>query len=186
MNQETKTLGIINDQKITIIENGNRMVPIKPICQALGVDFAGQKEKIENDAFLKSTVGLSPMVAGDNKEREMFCIPFKYVFGWLFTINPKNVKEEARESVMNYRIQCYDILYDHFTSYSDFIKVRSELVETKVEKLENYRTVFSQAKKDVEGAKKELAESRAFTYEEWLGNRRQLPLWTTEEETNEN
>lgn len=45
----------------------------------------------------------------------MFCLPLKYVYGWLFTINPKNVAPEARDAVTRYRRECYDVLYEHFT-----------------------------------------------------------------------
>src|SRR5690554_8032106 len=111
MKTQTKTVAIVNKSTIILIEDGNKLVPVKPICQALGVDFASQKEKIETDEVLSSVVGLNPTTGADGKEYEMFCIPLKYVFGWLFTINPKNVKEEARESVIAYRKECYDVLY---------------------------------------------------------------------------
>jgi hypothetical protein len=34
------------------------------------------------------------MVATDGKKREMVTIPYRFVFGWLFTINSKNVVSE--------------------------------------------------------------------------------------------
>lgn len=59
---------------------------------------------------------LSMVVAADGKEREMLCLPLRYVYGWLFTINPKNVAPAAREAVTRYRRECYDVLYHHFTA----------------------------------------------------------------------
>jgi hypothetical protein len=49
MNPQTRTVAVINQTKILVVENGEKLVPIKPICQALGIDFARQKEKIESD-----------------------------------------------------------------------------------------------------------------------------------------
>ncbi len=111
-------------QKITTIngvdiyaetnENGI-FVPVKPICQALGVAFERQYTKIQEDEDLAPTVTLRVMVGADGKEREMVCLPLEYVYGWLFTINPKNVSDGAREKVRSYRMECYHALYDHFS-----------------------------------------------------------------------
>ncbi len=177
MKQRTKTLAIINDQSILLIENGDRLVPIKPICDALGIDAKAQRSKIQDDVFLSSTGVLSTSVAGDGKEREMFCLPFKYVFGWLFTINPANVKEEAREAVLNYRAQCYDALYDHFTAYADFNNDRIKVVESKVEAVEKIREEFNASKKRLDKAKQELNDVRSITFEMWKANGRQLEMF---------
>lgn len=100
---------------LTIEQDGEVFVPVRPLCEAMGIDFARQKEKIEHDEILASTIGVRPTVAADGKQREMFCIGLRYVYGWLFTINPKNVAPEARETVSRYRRKCYDVLYEHFT-----------------------------------------------------------------------
>ena len=106
----------INDVAIaaTSNEQGEVLIPIRPICDALGVAYHAQYMKIKDDKFLSSTVMLSITVGADGKQREMVCIPLRFIFGWLFTINPANVSEEARESVMRYRLECYNALYDPF------------------------------------------------------------------------
>ena len=91
-------------------------VPIKPICTAIGVDFKSQYEKLQNDEILASTMVLSTTVGADGKDREMVCLPLMYIYGWLFTINPKNVAPEAKETVTKYRMECYQALYRHFES----------------------------------------------------------------------
>lgn len=111
-NPITKINGV---EIVTVEKDGTIYVPIKPICDAIGVDARAQRDKIQSDEILSSTGVLSTSVGGDGKEREMFCLPLKYVYGWLFTINPKNVAESAREKVARYRRECYDVLYEHFT-----------------------------------------------------------------------
>ena len=101
---------------ITFDSQGETYVPIKPICDAIGIAVEGQREKIQSDETLSSTAMLSMVVAADGKEREMLCLPLRYVYGWLFTINPKNVAPAAREAVTRYRRECYDVLYHHFTA----------------------------------------------------------------------
>lgn len=116
MNMQQQLISKINGVDIvTVDRDGDVFVPIKPICDALGIDVESQRDKINSDEILSSTAVLSTAVAADGKEREMYCLPLRYVYGWLFTINPKNVAPDAREAVARYRRECYDVLYEHFT-----------------------------------------------------------------------
>lgn len=100
---------------MTVEKDGETYVPVKPICDAIGVDYKGQFDKLKEDEFFLPTMGLIPTVAADGKEREMVCLPLRYVYGWLATINPGKVAPEIREKVTRYRLDCYNLLYDHFT-----------------------------------------------------------------------
>ena len=112
---ETKTIAKINEVSILIIENGGKMVPVTPICDILGIASNGQIERIKADAILGSTHKQCLSVGADGKERKMFSIPLKFAFGWLFTIDENKVKPEARENIIRYKLECYNVLYDHFT-----------------------------------------------------------------------
>ncbi len=95
-------------------ENHNFFVPIKPICDAIGVAYQAQHAKLMEHEILAPTVTLSVMVAADGKQREMVCLPLEFVYGWIFTINTKNVSKEAHDSVLRYQLECYQALYTHF------------------------------------------------------------------------
>lgn len=177
MKQETKTLAIVNDQPIIVIENGDRLVPIKPICDALGIDLETQRRKIKQDGFLNSVAGLRPATGKDGKQYEMFCIPFKYVFGWLFTINPANVKEEAREAVMSYRSQCYDVLYRHFTAQSEYVRSIHEESSKVMDAMDEAKEQFSRAKKRLDIIRERYKQIRSVTFEEWDAVNGQLSLF---------
>ena len=96
-------------------KNEVNYVAIKPICEALGIDHQKQYERIKGDEILKQlytdTVYSS---AKDGKLRNMFCLPVKYVFGWIFSIDASKVNEEAKPAFMKYKRECYDTLYEHF------------------------------------------------------------------------
>ena len=104
----TKTLARVNNVSIVLTsdENNRKLIPIRPICDALGIDEDVQNRKLKEDDFLSSVATLSVATGADGKQYEMVCLPYEFIFGWLFTINPKNVKEEAREVVSKYRIEC--------------------------------------------------------------------------------
>lgn len=101
---------------VTVDYQGETYVPIKPICNAIGIDPDSQRNKLNADEFFNSTTAIIAVVGADNKEREMFCIRIRDVYGWLATINPGKVAPAAREAVTRYRRECYDVLYHHFTA----------------------------------------------------------------------
>lgn len=159
-----------------LIDGKEKLVPIKPICQALEVNYSSQLEKIKSDEILGSTVPLRGIVAADGKEREMACIPFKLVFGWLFTINPKNVKPEAREQIIKYRLECYDALFNYFTDQGEFLEQKQKALEKQLEEVERIRCDYSDHKKLLADAKKALNDIKELTFEEWQMNKRQLSI----------
>ena len=91
---ETRVIARINNVDI-VSTSDEQLVPIRPICEALGIAYPTQFQKIQEDEDLSSTITLRVTVGADGKQREMACLPVEFVFGWLFTINPKNVKPEA-------------------------------------------------------------------------------------------
>lgn len=111
-----KQITRINGVEIAAVttEDGSIFVPVKPICQALTIDFEGQRQRIARHYILGSTAFTLKAVAADEKEREMLCLPLEYIYGWLFTIDAGQVAESRREAVANYQRECYDVLYEHF------------------------------------------------------------------------
>lgn len=99
---------------VTVDREGEIFVPIKPICEAIGIDVDAQRNKLNADEFFNSTTAIITAVAADDKEREMYCIRLRDVYGWLATINPGKVASDARAAVTRYRRECYDVLYAHF------------------------------------------------------------------------
>lgn len=174
---ETKTVAKINQVEIQMVSNTKeRLVPIKPICEALGIDVEPQRRKLNEDDFLSSVATSGVATGSDGKQYEMLCLPLEFIFGWLFTINPKNVKEEAREAVSKYRIECYRALYKHFSSQAEFLSEKQSLLDQQLEYVEMVKNEFSSAKSRLSEAQKKLSEARSLTYEDWENNNRQLGI----------
>jgi hypothetical protein len=175
------TVAKINNTEIVVVENGEKRVAIKPICDALGVAYQGQIDKIKTDEILGSTIMLSMTVGSDKKEREMQTIPLKFVFGWLFTINPKNVSPAAKEAVVKFKLECYNALYDHFTRQSEFLKQRQDAVDALLEQYDDARRNFKDAEKIMREKKSELDTIRSVTFTDWLADQSQLSLFSMNE-----
>ena len=100
---------------VTVVRDGEVFVPIKPVCDAIGIDVDAQRNKLNADEFFNSVTAIITATGADGKRYEMYCIRLRDVYGWLATINPGKVAPEAREAVARYRRECYDVLYEHFT-----------------------------------------------------------------------
>lgn len=152
----------INGVEISaVVENGEYFLPIKPICEAIGVKYSTQLDKIRQDETLCSTVPLRGIVAADGKTREMVVMPLKYIYGWLFTINPANVAPEAKQKVIEYRRECYEVLYEHFSRSS---RRRVEENEAEIKQLQIINEALAkqrELKATIRTAESELAKIRA-------------------------
>lgn len=114
---ENQVISTINGAEILAVDReGEIFVPIKPICVALGIEAAPQRDKLQKDEFFNSVGTIIVSTGADGTSYEMYALPLKFIYGWLATINPGKVSGEAREAVTRYRRECYEVLYEHFTA----------------------------------------------------------------------
>jgi hypothetical protein len=91
------------------------VVPVRPICQILGITWSPQRLRINRDEVLKSCViKLITQVPGDTQRREHLCLPIEYLHGWLFGITTSQVHEKHRERITLYRRECFRALSTAF------------------------------------------------------------------------
>lgn len=167
----------VNDVNIVCVEeNGVKLIPIRPICDALGIDAKAQRTKIQEDEILSSVGVLSTSTGSDGKQYEMFAIPLEFVFGWLFTINPKNVKPEAQEAVTVYKLQCYRALYEYFAEPQTFLAQKQRQMELYIDEYQERQRNFKDARILMQESKKKLNTVTKLTIEDWRKNGRQLNL----------
>ena len=175
--EKATTVAVVNKQQIVIVlKDGDELVPVRPFSDALGLNFSGQHQRINRDPILSSTVCTVHTVGGDEKNREMVAIPLKFTFGWLFTIEVNQVKEEARQAVLQYQLECYDALYDHFISYRDFDRYKNERLLEKLADYDYERDVFRSCKDRIKNIRDEIDELRQLSYADFLQLKKQLPI----------
>lgn len=126
----------VNEVEIDFpIKGGITYVPIKPICEVLGIDHSAQVAALKNNPILSSVMVENPTTGKDGKTYLMLNLPMKYFFGWLFSIDARKVKPEAYETVIRYQEKVYDLIYDKF--YLEPIQQKKKLIlilekETKI------------------------------------------------------
>ena len=172
----TREIAKVNNVAIMAGNDPKQLVPIKPICDALGIDAKAQRNRIDRDEILSSTGVIMTSVAADGKEREMYCIPLRYVFGWLFSIDTNRVDEEARPSVIKYKMQCYDVLYDHFSSYASFVNQKQKRQAEDWARIQILKKEFHEAKNKLAKATKQMNMTVDYSFEQWKANGKQLIL----------
>lgn len=114
---EQKIVTFYGDDLIAVqIYDGTIYVPIRPLCDLMGLSWSGQRERIIRDTILSEMargvrVTRTPDQGG---EQEMTCLPLDALNGWLFGVNDKRVKDSVRESLLRYKRECYKVLADAF------------------------------------------------------------------------
>jgi len=177
---KTNEIATINNVVIMATE-GEKMIPIKPICEALGIAYEPQFTKLKEHDFLSSTVTLSVMVGADGKDREMVCLPYEFIFGWLFTINPKNVKPEAQEAVEKYQIECYKVLFAHFAEPQIFLAEQKKVTDDLLDQREKAKLNFRKADVILKDIEKNINVTRKMTIDEWRKANKQIEIQFTTE-----
>jgi hypothetical protein len=101
------------------------LIPLRPICDFLGIDWSGQRQRILRDRVLSAvltevvmSVGVTPTDIGASSRRPrssvMLCLPLEYLNGWLFGINAARVRPELQQRVERYQRDCYKVLAAFF------------------------------------------------------------------------
>lgn len=163
------TLQVVADERV-------QLVAVKPVCEILGVDFSAQRAKMKEHPIFGPTMVLCPTVGGDGKVREMVCLPFRLFAGWLFGINPVNVKEEVREDLIHFQLKCNDVLFDYFFRRTDFAMKKEEKVNLAREAYEDSTEEVRLAKSRQTLAKTNFDKALAWTFEDYDAERQQLSI----------
>jgi hypothetical protein len=95
-------------------------IPVRPICDYLGVDWSAQYRRINRDPVLSAELTPCVVVTATqgqpDQRRDLLCLPLDMISGWLFGINANRVKEELRDRLIQYQRECYRVLADAFVN----------------------------------------------------------------------
>ena len=90
----------------------DRWLPLRPMCERLGLSFAAQTVKLKGYPW--AVVSMIEMTGADGKTYEMFALHLRSLAGWLFSIRASRVAPELREKLTRYQREANDVLYRHF------------------------------------------------------------------------
>ena len=156
---ETRIITRVNNVDI-MATSKEQLIPIRPICEALGVAYSPQTTKIKEHYLFGSVVTLSVTTGKDGKQYEMLCLPAGYVLGWLLTINPANVKEEVRGMFASYQAECYNALYSHFFGSQKRQLEQNQIEISLLEELADLNQQQQQIKQTINEKRRKLEKLR--------------------------
>jgi HAMP domain-containing protein len=115
---EQKEVEFYGDVIIAVrTSDGSVHVPVRPVCDLLGVNWAAQYRRINRDAVLAEELRSVEITAQEGERmvaRKMQCLPLDYISGFLFGINADRVKPDLKERVVRYQRECYKVLAEAF------------------------------------------------------------------------
>ena len=101
---------------LTEVEDQRQVyVPIKPLCDYLGLSWSSQLQRLKRDEVLSealSNVSLMDTKAG--QRYTVICLALEFLPGWLFGITTSRVRADLQAKITRYRRECYRILWQAF------------------------------------------------------------------------
>jgi hypothetical protein len=117
---EQKEVIFYDDKIIAVqVEDGTVYVPLRPICDLLGIQWSAQRRRINRDEILSEVTRIVSVSVTDTlrtRDREMLCLPLDFVNGFLFGINAQRVNPEVKSKLLRYQRECYQVLADAFVN----------------------------------------------------------------------
>jgi len=92
-------------------------VPVRPVCEFLGVSWTGQRRRINRDAVLSEEIrSVNVTFTEPTRTRRIstLCLPLDFISGFLFGINPERTKPEIKDRLIRYQKECYKVLAEAF------------------------------------------------------------------------
>ncbi|WP_178384348.1 phage antirepressor N-terminal domain-containing protein, partial [Histophilus somni] len=109
----TQTISFYGSDLITLKLDNVIYTAVRPLVEAIGLDWSGQHKKLANQLDKFSCRHIST-TGSDGKTYEMLCMPLKKLNGWLFSINPEKVRSDLKERVIRYQEECFEALYNYW------------------------------------------------------------------------
>jgi hypothetical protein len=93
----------------TVLVDGVPHVVFRPAVEALGMDYATQKRKIQGRTW--ATIGSAPMVAADGRTRDMDTITYRTFGMWASSVNENRVKDsDVRKRLVAFQCETADAI----------------------------------------------------------------------------
>lgn len=91
------------------------MIPIKPICEAMAIDWNGQFQRINRDRILAEGMCVTHIPFGAGGAQDAACLPLHLLNYWLATVDANRIRDDAiRERVWLYKRECAAVLAAYF------------------------------------------------------------------------
>jgi hypothetical protein len=104
-----------NDHQIMTVRNDSGIhVVMKPIAEALGLDWSAQLQRIKRHPVLAEGMVITT-IPSVNGRQDAAALELERFHGWLVTISPDRIAdEEKRNVIIDYQRRAFRVIYEHF------------------------------------------------------------------------
>lgn len=104
------------DDEILAVQaaDGEIYLPIRRMCDLLGIGYQGQIDRIRRDPVLakyEAQLRISHEAGGAQATN---CLALRFTPGWLFGINASRVRAEVRAKLIRYQEEVYEVIWKAF------------------------------------------------------------------------
>ncbi len=134
MNHQLQPIPFHQDTIFVINHDDEPFVPVRPICENMGLDWASQFIKIKAKRKRFSVVNTTTQLPGDQQRREVVCIHLRKITAWLYSISPDKVAPHLKEKIEIYQEECDQVLWNYWTKgigVTDRVLAENIIVPTK-------------------------------------------------------
>ena len=97
---------------------------MKPMVEGMGLAWNNQLRNIKEDSGLAPAM-LTISIPSSGGNQAMVCLPLDMIAGWLFTINPKQYKNDWRGELFNPARLAVEVVLKWPFQWRQFHKARS-------------------------------------------------------------
>lgn len=110
----TQVVNFHGAELLTVLYKNEPHVAMKPVCESIGLDWRGQRQRILRDEVLSEGVCIitTPSFGGN---QDTLCLRLDLLNGWLFGIDIGRCREEIRSTLIKYKRECFKALHDYWT-----------------------------------------------------------------------
>ncbi|HYN87543.1 MAG TPA: phage antirepressor N-terminal domain-containing protein [Ardenticatenaceae bacterium] len=114
---EQRSIDFYGEELVAVQDaEGTVWLPMRPLCDVLGVVWSSQRDRISRDAVMGEVVRAIRVVRPGERggAQEMACLPLDVARFWLIGINANRVKPEFRDRLVEYQREAIEIIEGAF------------------------------------------------------------------------
>ena len=131
------------DQNIVVVKIEKEIVvPMRRLCDNLGISWSAQFERIRGDPVLKEILSKIKVISKDNKSYNAIVLPLNYLQRFLYTINLPRFVLSEQKSKIKIIVLYQEKLLDHINNYLASVNIevcsqhsQSKLIEVMLQSL---------------------------------------------------
>lgn len=100
---------------LSLCTDGQVIVPMRQVCDALGLPWEAQRQRIQSHPLLSKGTLISQVPSGGGMQAQL-CLPLKLASAFLLTLNPDRIRDEnVRAAVLAWQEESFDAVHDYWT-----------------------------------------------------------------------